>query len=156
MLRFALLAALCSTCTHHAFAGGLIRRIPEVGEYATFAYRATPHSDGVLAVDGEVVLKCVGTAEIDGRQHLWLEFDMTRRAFDPDGQPLSTRNHILKLLVAEDSLLSHDCEIARGWVRFDEDEPVEVTGGLSTELASGTPQHMVRSDVRMMLIGMED
>jgi hypothetical protein len=155
----AVLAALCLLLPSEAQAGGLIRRVPEVGEYARFSYRVTPDplQPGKLAWDGEMTLRCVGFEEVDGRQHLWIEIEESRQTIDPtNGQRRPIRSHITKLLVAEDTLLSHDCEIARGWIRFDEDEPHEVAGGLATELASGTLFGMVREDVRRTLIGYDD
>jgi hypothetical protein len=158
-LPLAALALLALLLPSAAPAGGLIRRIPEVGEYAKFSYQVTPDplKPGKLAWEGEMILRCVGAADIDGRRHLWIEIEESRQTFDAMHiELLSTSSHITKLLVAEETLLSNDCEIARGWVRFSEDEPREVAGGLASELVSGALYGMVREDVRRTFIGYDD
>jgi hypothetical protein len=133
--------------------------MPEVGEYAKYRFSDLPNDEQSatmrLASEGELELRCVERTEIDGVPHLWLEVELPHRVSPSESEVPSQWN--LKVLVAADGLLSHDCEIVRGWTVLDREEAFPFSDGLASELAMSEEIPGVVGDLlRMTIIGVEN
>lgn len=104
-------------------AGGFFRRVPEVGEWARYDMRfkriedrTVPEGEPFVSreVVGNLVLKCVAEADIDGHRCLWLE-----AAFDGSDEEQERGSLIVKILVPVDQLVETDVadHVVRGWIQ---------------------------------------
>ncbi len=124
-------------------ADGFFRRLPAVGESATYetVLLVTFHSEGNDAVDipefaGTLTLQCVEKTTIDEADYYWIEVLL---AFESQTQPIEMT---WKLLVAESDLVDGDpiANFSRGWQSSSvESEPVELTAEMLKDSAAPTP-----------------
>ncbi len=102
--------------------GGMFRRIPEVGEWASYEVsgQMTIYLDGKEVVEpgaqGMLTIKCVGEETIEDVRHLWIEVVKSCPELQRPGNPT-----VLKYLVAEDEVMSGiaSCDFERGWFQLD-------------------------------------
>lgn len=101
-----------------AEAGGLFRRVPEVGEWAAFDWSLRGedvNSRGQKAThefDATLTVKCVGEETVDGRRYLWIECLFEA----PEYEGVRDRK-IFKTLVPESVLADRESTLddVRGW-----------------------------------------
>lgn len=113
-LTVVLLWSLLSIPTAHA--EGMLRRLPNVGEYAVYDTVLVVTSGGNEDLDipeltGTLTLQCVGIEEIDKEPHYWLEFLLVLENHEVPMQ------FTTKLLVSESQIQEGDPveNFARGW-----------------------------------------
>jgi hypothetical protein len=117
-----LACCVCLTTSCESQAGGMFRRIPEVGEWASYEVtgQMTRYIDGKEVVEpgspGMLTIKCVGEETIDGVRHLWIEAVSSHPELQRPGTPT-----VLKYLVAEDEVVNDiaTCDFERGWFQLD-------------------------------------
>jgi hypothetical protein len=108
-------------------AGGLFRRLPEVGEWAAFEWNVTNNSfqsgspNGTLESHLTLTVKCVGEETIENRRHLWIEF------YHELSNEFGTAGSIYKMLVPESVLVDGEASLdgVRGWRLRPGEEPLE-------------------------------
>jgi hypothetical protein len=113
---------LCVTCllasATGSEAGGLFRRVPEVGEWAAFDWSLTREAfssgspDGTIELTGTYTVTCVGEELVEGRRHLWIEI---RHEIHPEERDPFWSIH--KARVPEDMLVEAEFSLdgMRGW-----------------------------------------
>jgi hypothetical protein len=124
------------------FADGFFRRLPEVGESATYetVLLVTFDSEGDDSMDipefmGTLTLQCVGKTTIDEADHYWIEVLL---ALESQTQPIEMT---WKLLVAESDLVDGDpiANFSRGWQSSGVGtEPVELTAEMLKDSQEST------------------
>jgi hypothetical protein len=118
-MRTSVLLIVCLMLTATADAGGLFRRVPEVGEWATFEMNSKtefirPGSRGsTIELDGTFTVRCVGEETVEDRRHLWIEWEVEA----PVPEEGVTFRKIWKALVPENVLTDDDPSLdgIRGW-----------------------------------------
>ncbi len=117
-------------------AGGLFRRVPEVGEWAKFDWSLKREAftsgspDGTHELNGTYTIKCVGEEMVEGRRHLWIEIrhEILLEERDPFWS-------IHKARVPEDMLVDGEFSLdgMRGWrlASHPGGEPVEFSAPAS-------------------------
>lgn len=135
MRRFSLTLTVAFTllAAADAHADGFFRRVPVVGEWASYDLQMT-YSDNMKlgedepkpddqAVTGTLTLKCVGEETIEEVPHLWLEvrFDIV----EPDGKEPWM---VVKVLVPTEEVVGENLSdhIVRGWSARDDAEAYEI------------------------------
>ncbi len=129
-----------------ASADGFFRRLPDVGESATFeaVLLVTFTAEGMEAVDtpecmGTLTLQCVGKTTLDEIDHFWIEVLL---ALDSQTQPIEMT---WKLLVPASELVDGDpiATFVRGWqassVGIQPVEIVELTPEILNDTTTPTP-----------------
>lgn len=121
-------------------AGGLFRRVPEVGEWARYestlvvTHQMGKPSEHTHEQRGSLLLKCVGEEIIDNQRHLWIEWRHESKTVDSD---VDGHWSVMKVFVPEEGLAGGtvSAESVRGW-RWSSDgevEPLDFTPGSPTE-----------------------
>ncbi len=147
MLRLVTLAFLCSTLCIDSHAGGMIRRVPEVGEYARYAMIRISDTGGEAGAResvGQLTIKCVGSEVVDGNPCRWMEIEAVGFS---SNQPSRL---IAKVLMSVDveSLQSSEGGLIRGWARYRDG-----TAPVSFDIADPVPNESPARDVIRMVNG---
>jgi hypothetical protein len=121
-------------------AGGFLRRVPEVGEWARYemtvryTHNIGQETESVDEHKGSLLLKCVGEETIDDQRYLWLEHRIE------EIRPTSEFWVVTKVLVPEEGLVQDTLsfENVRGWEwrRGDEVKPLDLPTAESKESES--------------------
>lgn len=115
-------------------AGGMFRRVPEVGEWVRFEHSMTAQLSPMVfdkeviespaseAITGTLTLKCVGEEQIEDSRHLWIEFRWTS-----DAEGISEQWVVGKVLVPETQIVEGDLmnHVVRGWSQSEGEDVAE-------------------------------
>lgn len=130
---------LTASKTH---ADGFFRRLPEVGESATYETVLLVTNDGIEGFDipelsGTLTVQCVGKTTIDDTQYYWIEVLLTlQNSTNP------SLESTWKILVAESDLENGDpiAHYSRGWQSRSADAPpMEMTAESLADITNPTP-----------------
>jgi hypothetical protein len=152
MLTFIVVVAASAPC---ALAGGLVRRVPEPGEWCSYGTVMLISLDGITTAQpeqtGKFTVRALEAVEHEGRPHQWVELEMQIDPSMLNGVQVEGQSVLYKFLVQRDQLAADGnpaAHIERAWKKLGMAEPVaagwqnfgpEEPGVLMLRMAFGGP-----------------